>query len=159
MRPTPAHQPPILSHSNAPPSQPNLSDLAIPVAGLMGTAAFGYDGMGLEERPPPYVPGTSAATAPEAVVGAPTQTTKMAPIKMPGLGRQPTGFRCPHCHQEQVTVSRNIIDACTVVAVLVLLVFFWPLFWIPLCTTCCKTTEHYCGRCNEKVREMGPCEQ
>ena len=75
-----------MSHSNAPPSQPNLSDPAIPVAGLMGTAAFGYDGMGLEERPPPYVPGTWAATAPEAVVGAPTQTTKMAPIMMPGLG-------------------------------------------------------------------------
>ena len=52
----------------------------------MGTAVLEYDGMGLEETPPPYVPGTLAATAPEAVVGAPTQTTKMSPIMMPGLG-------------------------------------------------------------------------
>mmetsp|Transcript_21285 Transcript_21285/g.46406 ORF Transcript_21285/g.46406 Transcript_21285/m.46406 type:complete len:191 (-) Transcript_21285:415-987(-) len=127
------------------------------------------------------IPGTSVTTAPAAggggttvttttyTIPAPgaatttgdggtaTNTTQIIPISMPNLGRVPAGMQCPHCAQQMVTKTRDSMDACTIVAVVLLLLFFWPLFWLPFCTPQCKATEHYCPRCNKKVGECSAC--
>mmetsp|Transcript_29883 Transcript_29883/g.88819 ORF Transcript_29883/g.88819 Transcript_29883/m.88819 type:complete len:161 (-) Transcript_29883:333-815(-) len=116
--------------------------------------------------PPAYVPAStvegskiaSSTKKPSTPVTTTTTTTTTTTASRPAnLGRSPTGFKCPFCQQEQVTTVREQIDACTIVAIVLLLLFFWPLFWLPLCMPSCKTVEHYCGRCNRKVGETQAC--
>lgn len=97
------------------------------------------------------------------------------PVNM-NLGKDPKRITCPYCQQSAVTSTAHTIDACTVIAVVVLLILFWPVFWIreyecdhrwksntkissgsvvSFCTafvgSCCKSTNHHCGHCHRKV--------
>ena len=75
------------------------------------------------------------------------------------LGRSPVGLQCPHCHRQTITVVQDRMGLGTLVAVLLLALFFWPLCWLPLCIPSCKTTNHYCGHfeCRRRVGETSPC--
>mmetsp|Transcript_19555 Transcript_19555/g.27122 ORF Transcript_19555/g.27122 Transcript_19555/m.27122 type:complete len:174 (+) Transcript_19555:141-662(+) len=131
------------------------------------------------QQPPIYTPGASSATTPNfsqslnqssTVKPATTTTTTttytvpppaapqpVAPGPMPVFGRDPTGFTCPHCHKNCVTRTRSHPDVVTIVAIILLVLFFWPLFWLPLCLPGCQTTDHYCSCCNRKVGSRGAC--
>ena len=69
------------------------------------------------------------------------------------LKRSATGLQCPHCHRQTVTTTRDVIGVGTVIAILVVTILFWPLFWVPLCIPSCKRTNHFCGHteCRKKV--------
>jgi len=75
------------------------------------------------------------------------------------LGRDPTGIQCPYCQRQTVTMVKDQLGACTVVAIIVLLFVFWPIAWLPLCMPSCKQTNHYCAHqeCRRKVGETEPC--
>jgi hypothetical protein len=60
---------------------------------------------------------------------------------------------CQHCHREVTTRPVASSDGCTVIAIIILLFTCWPLFWLPLCFSCCKKTVHYCPLCQKEVGE------
>ena len=104
---------------------------------------------------PPYMDGPPAAGTAAAASAPPAVATGAAttPARLPGgLGRRPMSVQCPYCSLQGVTRTRNQFDALTIVSVIVLVFFFWPLAWLPLVMPCCQTTEHYCQRCHRKVR-------
>ena len=74
-----------------------------------------------------------------------------AKIGLRGLTGKSTYITCPHCNHRNFTRTRNLIDCCTVVGVVVMLFVFWPLFWLPFVCPCCMSTEHYCSQCHRKV--------
>lgn len=71
--------------------------------------------------------------------------------------RNPVTQTCPNCSQTVPTRTREQVNGLTIVAVIVLLFLFWPLFWLPLCMPSCKATEHYCSNCNYKIGTADPC--
>ena len=73
------------------------------------------------------------------------------------LHSNPAKITCPYCKHQGVTRTSEMIDTMTIVAVIVLLLLFWPLFWLPLCMPGCKATEHYCANCNRVVGKAEAC--
>jgi LITAF-like zinc ribbon domain len=65
---------------------------------------------------------------------------------------------CPYCGMEtrtNVTIGPNVV---TWVIVIVLVLVFWPLFWLPLCMDSCKSTKHFCSKCGGEIGEVEPCD-
>lgn len=65
---------------------------------------------------------------------------------------------CPYCGvktRTSVTIGPNIV---TWIMVIVLLLVFWPLFWLPLCMDSCKRTKHSCSKCGGEIGEIEPCD-
>jgi LITAF-like zinc ribbon domain len=75
------------------------------------------------------------------------------------LGRNPVGLQCPWCHRQTITMVQDRMSLTTLVSIVLLAIFFWPLCWLPLCIPACKTTHHYCGHfeCRRRVGETGAC--
>jgi hypothetical protein len=72
-------------------------------------------------------------------------------LQLPGLGMTPKRIVCPICHCQGKTTIRSSVDPCTIIAVVVLFLTFWPIFWLPFLLPGCKTTEHFCSHCHRKV--------
>jgi hypothetical protein len=63
--------------------------------------------------------------------------------------------QCPHCRAVNVpTLTRTFPSAVTCLAVLVMLIIFWPLFWLPLVLDQCRHTTHVCTNCHNEVGEV-----
>jgi hypothetical protein len=60
-----------------------------------------------------------------------TTTTQVIGYKM-GLSSHPENMTCQFCNQSMVTRTSNEIGGCTIVIVIILVILFWPLFWLPL---------------------------
>ena len=60
-----------------------------------------------------------------------TTTTKVIQMKT-GLSSKPERMSCQYCNQSMVTRTQSEIDGCTIALVVLLLLLFWPLFWVPL---------------------------
>jgi hypothetical protein len=122
----------------------------------------------LTPPPPATNPNHAATTTSTAIVSAgnfsPIVSTKPATLTAPTnlyqLGRGSAGLQCPHCKRQTITVVRDFIGVGTVVAIVILAVFFWPLCWLPLCIPSCKRTHHFCGQstCGRKVGETSVCD-
>jgi len=64
---------------------------------------------------------------------------------------------CPKCfHENGRTRTRTYPSMLTWISVLVLLLLFWPLAWLPLVWDKMKTTEHMCVKCNSIVGRVEP---
>ncbi|KAI2507284.1 hypothetical protein MHU86_7120 [Fragilaria crotonensis] len=76
----------------------------------------------------------------------------------PGFRRAPTRMPvCPSCQQGMVrTQTRTHPTLGTWIAVVTLLILFWPICWIPLVCDVFKQTDHYCSHCGVKVAEVSP---
>jgi len=72
------------------------------------------------------------------------------------FGSQPVEISCPSCHRQMRTRTSEVIGVGAIVAVIILLFLFWPLFWLPLVISDCKEVHHYCTLCRAKVGEK-PC--
>ena len=86
---------------------------------------------------------TPAARA-EAVHHAP------APVQ-PSLGRLSVDRTCQFCQHKGPTEVREKFGTCAIIALVVLLVCFWPLFFLPLIMPSCKDKEHICVNCQRRV--------
>jgi hypothetical protein len=91
-------------------------------------------------------------TPPRASTPAPASS-----ILYGSLGRSSVAVQCPFCRAQTVTRTRNQIDGVTIIAIMVVLFLFWPLFWIPLCMPSCKSTNHFCTKCHQKISKTDPC--
>lgn len=58
---------------------------------------------------------------------------------------------CPNCHKQVRTRVQHEVDDGTIVAVIILLLFFWPLLWLPLVLPSCQGTLHFCSSCNYRI--------
>jgi hypothetical protein len=68
---------------------------------------------------------------PSAVTTTTTTTTKVIhPLQ--SLSSSPQPVTCPFCNASIVTRVREEISGCTIALVVILLLVFWPLFWLPL---------------------------
>ncbi|KAI2507276.1 hypothetical protein MHU86_7112 [Fragilaria crotonensis] len=64
---------------------------------------------------------------------------------------------CPSCSKVMVrTKTRTQPSLGTWLAVIALLILFWPICWIPLVCDVFKRTDHYCSHCGVKVAEVKP---
>ena len=128
----------------------------------------------IDLSPPPFVPTASASQAnpanvttsttaptPQAKTITTTTYTTPPPSGMPaiGLGRFPCQLTCPYCNHRMCTRTRDQVTGLTIAIMVIVVLLFWPLFWLPLCMPSCKATEHYCGNgsCNRKVGQVEPC--
>ena len=73
------------------------------------------------------------------------------------LGRYSCQLQCPFCESLISTRVRERSDGMTILFVILLLFFFWPLFWLPFCMPTCKSVHHYCPNCNNKIGVTDPC--
>ena len=72
--------------------------------------------------------------------------------------RTPMTVTCPYCKNQVRTRIEEKNGTCTIVAVIVLVLVCWPLFWIPLCCDCgCKNKDHICTSCHRRIGFFAPC--
>jgi RNA polymerase subunit RPABC4/transcription elongation factor Spt4 len=81
-------------------------------------------------------PGTGMPTQPGSLAYAP-------PYNMTG------NYRCPNCMSQFLPVTERRISTAGWITFAVLLVFFFPLFWIGLLI---KEDVHICPSCNARMR-------
>lgn len=86
----------------------------------------------------------------ESQVAVATATEE--PVLMRGLGLYPKQITCPYCHRDGKTNIHTSADMATIITIIVLLMLFWPIFWLPLVLPGCKKVEHFCQFCHRKVR-------
>ncbi|GKY96287.1 hypothetical protein MPSEU_000588400 [Mayamaea pseudoterrestris] len=97
------------------------------------------------------------ADAPAAVreFAIPTPPTtnpyQQEPLLLPRLGRHRCPITCPYCHEDTHTMPWHYPDCCTLIVVVLLLVVFWPVCWLPLVLPDCQTTAHRCAKCSHLV--------
>ena len=94
--------------------------------------------------------GAAVAQATSSMVA----TNNRARMKLrTNLGRQPFGIQCPHCQRETITIVEDRIGVGTIIAAVMLAIFFWPLCWLPFCVPSCKRTYHFCGHdpCRKRI--------
>ncbi|CAJ1935174.1 unnamed protein product [Cylindrotheca closterium] len=98
--------------------------------------------------------GYSSTVAQQTPTHTPNQATGQRPPQYLGkFGSRPFDITCPNCHRQGLTRTDVVISTGTIVAIILLLFFFWPLFWLPLVMTDCKQVDHYCPHCRVKVGE------
>jgi hypothetical protein len=73
------------------------------------------------------------------------------------LYRESCATTCPNCKAQVRTRVTHQADTITLVAVIALILLFFPLFWLPLCLPSCKSTEHYCSACNFRISKQEAC--
>lgn len=76
---------------------------------------------------------------------------------LPGIRRAPVVMAsCPSCQSQSRTQTRTHPTLFTWIAVVLLVIVFWPLCWIPLVWDVFKQTDHYCSNCGSKVADVKP---
>jgi len=114
-------------------------------------------------------PSTTTYTVPAPAPNLPIASTNAAAgasmyavtgknINIGVLGRGSKKIQCPHCAVNTVTYPKEQIDWVTIVASILSVLLFWPLFWLPFVIPGCKATDHYCGSCHRKVGRTPPCQ-
>ena len=90
-----------------------------------------------------------------------TYTTSPVPRNgsenMQRLGRFSCHMKCPYCPAQMTTRIQYQVSVVTIVAIVIIVMICWPLFWLPLCLPSCKTAGHYCVNCQSKVGQAEPC--
>jgi len=97
---------------------------------------------------------TTTGSTVTALPPAATQAAQMYPPLpvLPHLGRLAANYTCPYCSHVGPTILKEKLGVCSIIAIVVLVVVFWPLFWLPLIMPGCKDKEHICPNCHRKVR-------
>mmetsp|Transcript_18419 Transcript_18419/g.26686 ORF Transcript_18419/g.26686 Transcript_18419/m.26686 type:complete len:177 (-) Transcript_18419:518-1048(-) len=119
----------------------------VPVANVVSVEPIDKPQVTPNDQPPP--PQTTTTTS----------ATHVTHVHNINLGRKSQRVNCPHCNQNVVTRTKWRIGSDTLIWVICLLFFFWPLAWLPLLFTDCQTVEHYCTNpdCNERIGEKSSC--
>ena len=114
--------------------------------------------------PPPsapnYSPPTTSNITPNTNVNSKTNSNPNPNIvPLFRWRRSPMRIQaCSNCHQPTKTRTISSPNCITWCIVLVVFVFCWPLFWLPLVMDRCKKTNHVCGKCHTVIGEVRPLE-
>ncbi|KAF8782932.1 Lipopolysaccharide-induced tumor necrosis like protein [Argiope bruennichi] len=77
-------------------------------------------------------------------------------VVMPGnvlFGENPMQVTCGNCRRTVISTTRAENGSCTIVAVIILLIVFFPCMCVPLCSDSCKDIHHYCPSCGARLGE------
>lgn len=77
------------------------------------------------------------------------------PPVTPHMGRLPSTHTCQYCQHTGPTYVKEKFGTCAIIAIVVLVVCFWPLFFLPLIMPSCKDKQHICANCQRVVRHDG----
>mmetsp|Transcript_9875 Transcript_9875/g.14795 ORF Transcript_9875/g.14795 Transcript_9875/m.14795 type:complete len:130 (+) Transcript_9875:80-469(+) len=114
-------------------------------------------------EPELYVPSAPPAASAPDIESAPEPqkpkpSTTAAPASTPGpvvsyqkLGTTPFQHTCSNCNHAGLTRTTSQPTAGAWVSCCLLVLFFWPLFWVPFVIPACKKTSHYCKNCGVLV--------
>jgi len=80
--------------------------------------------------------------------GYPTTVT-VAP--MINFGDTPVQITCGNCSQTIVTQTIAQNGAAAYIAAIIILILFFPFFWVPLCMDSCKDVYHKCPSCGAQL--------
>ncbi|KAG8178670.1 hypothetical protein JTE90_025592 [Oedothorax gibbosus] len=90
----------------------------------------------IKEEPPQYSP--------------PVQRTVI--VGNPGLfGDYPMQVTCGNCQKTINTTTTEENGLLVWIAIIVILIVFFPLAWVPLVSSSCKDVSHYCPSCGAKL--------
>mmetsp|Transcript_18192 Transcript_18192/g.32948 ORF Transcript_18192/g.32948 Transcript_18192/m.32948 type:complete len:175 (-) Transcript_18192:373-897(-) len=136
-----------VSNSSAPPR-----NAAVP-AGTMGKTVTTTYSDGRQVTTTEYLqPGASSSMgARPLALAAPSPAASQYHPPRPDLGSRPVSVRCPYCTSTVRTRTKHNSGDCTLISVIVLLLFFWPLFWVPFIFPDCQDVEHKCSNCGRLV--------
>jgi hypothetical protein len=119
---------------------------AIPVATLVTEEEDIEEPAALVATPPPTAP--RQEQQPSSSSSAPDPSACLT-------SRHPMQMReCPNCHQGSRTRIETFPTCQSWLLAGILLVVFWPVFWIPLVVDTCKQTNHHCVSCGAKVGQV-----
>ncbi|KRX00871.1 hypothetical protein PPERSA_02050 [Pseudocohnilembus persalinus] len=62
-----------------------------------------------------------------------------------------TYIQCPVCHYKVRTHTKHKIGVQTILCSIIILLIFWPLFFLPCLIVSCQDTDHYCDNCGSYV--------
>mmetsp|Transcript_7772 Transcript_7772/g.12814 ORF Transcript_7772/g.12814 Transcript_7772/m.12814 type:complete len:174 (+) Transcript_7772:35-556(+) len=91
-----------------------------------------------------YTPNSTAAPAP------PAANAQHHPPRR-DLKSQPCSVTCPYCQHTGLTKTNQQCGECTWISAILLLLFCFPLFWVPFVCPSCYDTEHFCRNCGKVV--------
>lgn len=91
---------------------------------------------------PASLPVATPAQVP-SITTTTTTTTKV--VHLQALSSRPQPVTCPFCNASVVTRVREEISGCTIALVIILLLLFWPLFWLPLICKDVSERHDYAG--------------
>lgn len=94
-----------------------------------------------------YVPSSIAAPAP-AAAAAPNR--QHHPPRR-DLGSNASSVTCPYCQHTGLTRTNQQCGECTWISAIILVLFCFPLAWIPFVCPSCYDTEHYCRQCGKVI--------
>mmetsp|Transcript_28727 Transcript_28727/g.42856 ORF Transcript_28727/g.42856 Transcript_28727/m.42856 type:complete len:184 (+) Transcript_28727:62-613(+) len=98
-----------------------------------------------------YAPNnTTAAPAPAPAVAPRAATTQHHPPRR-DLGSRSCSVSCPYCQHTGLTKTSQQCGECTWISAILLLLFCFPLFWVPFVCPSCYDTEHFCRNCGKVV--------
>lgn len=140
-----------LPSASAPPPRPP-PNAAVP-AGMMGKTVTTTYSDGRQVTTTEYQqPGaSSSAGARPAASAAPSPAASHYHPPRTDLGSRPASVTCPYCTSTVTTRTNHNCGDCTIISVIILLLFFWPLFWVPFVSPSCQDVEHKCSNCNRMV--------
>ena len=115
---------------------PRSSHVAIPAipAGMVAKSITTTYSDGRQETITELVnPGASTITGAVPTSPTPAASVTVSQYHPPrvDLGARPIKITCPYCNQTEVTKTRSQFGVCTIISVVVLVICFFPLFWVP----------------------------
>ncbi|KAF4743155.1 hypothetical protein FOZ63_000453 [Perkinsus olseni] len=78
-------------------------------------------------------------------------TEPLAPVATPALGHSPDLVPCGHCGHEGLTIVEHRNSCGTYICSCLLLLLFFPVFWVPFFCHNCQEANHVCAACGEQV--------
>jgi len=73
------------------------------------------------------------------------------PPILPTLGRLPSNHTCQYCQHTGQTQVKEKLGNCAIIALVIFIICFLPLFWLPLVMPSCKDKQHVCANCQRIV--------
>lgn len=107
---------------------PSSAHVAIP-AGMVAKSVTTTFSDGRQETVTEFHPIASPVAA--ATGAAPSVAVSQYHPPRLDLGARPTKVTCPYCNQTDITRTRSQFGICTIISVVVLVICFFPLFWVP----------------------------
>ncbi len=139
------------SIASDPPRQPASS--AVPSGAVKRTVTTYTDGRQVTVTE--YVSSTSEATPPTSTgpVSAMTANSPQFFVPRRDLGHTSVSMKCPYCSHTGSTKLTKSFGDCTWISVIIMLIVFIPLFWVPFVFPSCQDTKHQCRKCGRIIGE------
>ncbi|KAF4713001.1 hypothetical protein FOZ63_002997, partial [Perkinsus olseni] len=96
--------------------------------------------------PPPPLRSVLAFQQPIMATGS-YGTEPLAPVATPALGHSPDLVPCRHCGHEGLTIVEHRNSCGTYICSCLLLLLFFPVFWVPFFCHNCQEADHVCAAC------------